>query len=248
MTRQEIRDIARKRLGETTSAFWTDAELNIYINLGCSDIAWRTKCLRTNGIINVASCEQNIIAEVSNEFVLSTAFPNIFAITDVYFQDQVGGGGDYRRLTPTTTEELDVLNGDWRSLIGRTYLDTGSGITYYNYESQPSTPIYYYWDREEDYMGIWPPPDDVQDGAPMKCYYTYDHTEMSSDSAVPEIPSGIHLAVVDFTVATGLEDRGWGDRANDMWNKYTLKLKDYVTERKNEREDEETIMKNYRNI
>ena len=71
---------------------------------------------------------------------------------------------------------------------------------------------------------------------------------MSSDTATPTIPSGVHLAVVDFVVATGLEDRGWGERANDQWNKYKTKLKEYQTERRVEREDDKTIMKSYRNI
>jgi hypothetical protein len=33
-----------------------------------------------------------------------------------------------------------------------------------------------------------------------------------------------------------------------MWGKYFQKLKDYGVEKKNEREDDELIMKNYRNI
>jgi len=49
-------------------------------------------------------------------------------------------------------------------------------------------------------------------------------------------------------VASGLEDRGWGDRANDMWNKYKMKLKEYQTERRVEREDDDIVMKSIYNI
>jgi len=245
MTRSEIRTVARKRLGETTSAFWTDAELNTYINLGCKDVAWRTKCLRSNDTIAVSSCVANTVAAASTEFTISDNLTNCFAINEIYYERE---GTEYVRLIPTTREELDVLNDAWQSLVGYTYSDTGSGVTTYNYESQPSEPQYYYWSREEDVLGIYPPPDDDNDGALLKVYFALDHTDLSSDSASPQLPSGLHLAVVDYTVASGLEDRGWGDRANDMWNKYTIKLKDYVTEKKNEREDDEIIMKNYRNI
>jgi len=245
MTRLEIRTIVRKRLGETTSAFWTDAELNTYINLACSDVAWRVKCLRSNGTIAVSSCEANIIAAASAEFILSDAFSDFYAVNEVYYQRL---GEDYCRLTPSSREELDVLDEAWQSLVGRTYTDTGTGVITYNYDSKTSQPTHYYWDREEDNLGIYPPPNDDNDGALLKVYYSKKHTDLSSDGASPTLPEGIHLSIVDFAVASGLEDRGWGDRANDMWNKYKMKLKEYQTERRVEREDDDIVMKNYRNI
>jgi len=245
MTREEIRTIARKRLGETTSAFWTDAELNTYINLGCKDVAWRVKCLRTSGTISVASCVAGTASIATNEFTISTSLPKFFAINEVYFKRE---SKYYKRLIPSSREELDLINENWQSLVGYTHTNTGSGVVTYNYESQPSEPQYYYWSREEDLLGVYPPPDDDNDGAALRIYYSQEHTDLSADSASPTLPDGIHLAVVDFTVATGLEDRGWGDRANDMWNKYTIKLKDYMTEKKNEREDDLITMKPYRNI
>lgn len=245
MIRSEIRDIARKRLGETTASFWTDAELNIYINLGCKDLSWRTKCLRANGTIAVSSCVANTAASASAEFVLSDQFSDFYAVNEVYFQRETK---DYVRLVPTTREELDVLDDAWQSLVGRTYLNTGSGVTTYNYESSPSEPIQYYWSREEDLIGIYPPPNDTHDGALLKVYYSKEHTDLTDDASSPTLPNGIHLAVVDYVVASGLEDRGWGDRANDMWTKYIKKINDYDIEKKKEREDEETYMKNYRNV
>ena len=245
MTRLEIRNIARKRLGETTSAFWTDAELNTYINLGCSDVAWRVKCLRANGTIAVSSCEANIIAEASAEFTISDYFSDFYAINEIYFQRL---GEDYCRIESSSREELDALDEAWQSLVGRTYTDTGSGVVTYNYDSHPSQPTCYYWSREEDLLGVYPPPNDDNDGAKLKIYYSKKHTDLSSDDASPQLPTGIHLAVIDYTVASGLEDRGWGDRANDMWGKYMSKLKDYNIEKKNEREDDLIVMKPYRNL
>jgi len=334
MTRGEIRDIARKRLGETTSAFWTDTELNTYINLGCKNIAWRTKCLRDVGYINVASCDPNSTAAVTTEWVISSDLDtNAFAINEVYFKRE---NTTYRRILPAAREELDVETEEWQSLVGYTnILDagtnlsfTGSGLddmtfggTYsgdaaseilyrvvidatgtpdtfewfkggvsqasgvsitgsaqslsdgftvtflattghtvadywewgsptitYNYNSQTSEPLQYYWVYEEDVFGIYPPPSDLHDGAPLKIYYSKDHIDMSADSAVPTLPINLHLAAIDYTVASGLEDRGWGERANDHWNKYIKKLQDYGIEKGKQREDEEIIMKNYRNV
>jgi len=246
MTRREIRDISRKRLGETTAAFWSDTELNTYINLGCKNIAWRSKCLRDVGYINIQSCEPNIVAEHSTEWTISTALdPLCFAINEVYFKRE---GTTYRRLEPTRRPELDAETEEWQSLVGYTYTDPGTGIITYNYNSQTSEPLKYYWDREEDIIGIYPPPNADHDGAPLKIYYSKDHTDLSGDTDTPTLPTDLHLAVVDYVVAAGLEDRGWAERANDFWNKYMKKLIDYEVEKGNEREDDEIIMKNYRNI
>lgn len=248
MTRQQIRDMARKALGETTSAFWTDAELNVYINVGCKDISWRTKCLRTNGTLGAISCATTTVSLKSNEYSITSYFPTAFAINEVYFKVD---GQRFIRLESTTREALDAENDGWQSLIGYT-LGVTSGtaaVTYYNYASQTGIPIKYYWSREENIFGLYPPPSDDQSGNDyIKVYYAYNHTDLASDSDSPSLPIGIHLAVVDFTVARGLEDRGWGDRANDAWGKYYSKLKDYGVEKKNEREDEEIVSRNYRNI
>lgn len=245
MTRLELRNIVRKRLGETTSAFWTDIEINAYINLACSDIAWRIKCLRSNGTITLASCVANTVAAATTEFTISTYLSDLYAVNEVYFKRE---NKQFVRLDSTTREELDITDTTWMSSVGRTYTNTDTGVTTYNYESIPGEPNRYYWSREEDVIGVHPPPNDDHDGAPIKIYYSKKHVDLAADSASPQLPLGIHLAIVDFAVASGLEDRGWGDRANDMWNKYQMKLKDYRTEKKNEREDDDLIMKPYRNI
>jgi len=247
MTLLELRNAVRKRLGETTAAFWTDAEINAYVNQGAKDLSWRTKCLRTTGYISSISCTANTVSACSNEYTISTALSTAcYAITEVYFKED---GTDFVRLNPTTREELDVQNPAWQSLIGYTYSTTASTVTTYNYTSNTSTPTDYYWSREEDVFGLYPPPDADNSGTNyIKVYYAYTHTDVSTDSASPTIPSGLHPAIIDFATATGLEDRGWGDRANDFWSKYFKKISDYVTERKNEREDDELIMKSYRNV
>lgn len=246
MTRAEIRNMSRKTLGETTGAFWGDTELNGYINNGCRDLAFRTKCLRSNVTVGTVSCAENTVATGTNEYVLSTITPTYFAVTEVYFKLD---GKRYFRLDASSREELDAINKGWSSLLGYTQTDTATGVVTYNKESNPSTPIKYYWDREEDVLGLYPPPGDDEAGSDyLKIYFTHDHADLSSDASTPTIPSPLHLAIVDFVSARGFEDRGWGDRANDAWTKYFKKISDYTVEKGREREDEEIISKNYRNI
>lgn len=43
MIRSEIRSRIRKKLGETTALFWTDAELNSWMEDAQKDIVWKAK-------------------------------------------------------------------------------------------------------------------------------------------------------------------------------------------------------------
>ena len=71
---------------------------------------------------------------------------------------------------------------------------------------------------------------------------------MSGDSDEPQIPEPLQLAIIDFGIAQGLEDRQWLDRGNGRWEKYFSRLQQYMAERIREVEDEDLIMKNYRNV
>jgi len=74
MTLKEMRDLARKRLGETTAAFWSDAEINGWINLGCKDIAFRSKCLPDTVTFTPTTD--------TAEYTLSTVVPDCISITE----------------------------------------------------------------------------------------------------------------------------------------------------------------------
>lgn len=213
MNRLEIRNLVRKRLGETTSAFWSDAELNKWINDGCKDVAFRVKCIKDNTTITPTS--------ENSEYILSSVLPGVISITEVYFLDE---NDKWTKLMPTSRVELDSMYQGWLSADSST------------------APTHYWWDREDDIFYIYPSITEAEADS-IRVFYTKTHSDIGSDESSPTIPEALHLAIVDFTVAMGFDTRGWMEKANDAWNRYTVRLNDYITERKREPEDREIIMR-----
>lgn len=220
MNRGQIRNLARKNLGETTAAFWTDAELNLYIDNAGHDIAEKAKCIKANGYLTTVLDQA--------EYHLASNFTGILSIQEVYMKES---GTTWMKLKETTRKELDVLHSGW--------LSAASG-----------TPTEYYEDIEEDVLRLFVPPDSANAGTNyLRVYYSKDYTDMAGDTSEPTgIARDLQLGMVDFVTAYGYQQRGWGDKANDSWTKYFQRLKDYIIERDREKEDREIIMKNYRNV
>jgi len=221
MTRSEIRSLIRKRLGETTAAFWSDAEINTMINDGCTDVAFRAKCLRGVNYFTTTSG----VGEYAMSALISTA--TILSVNEVYYKQN---GTTWQKLEATTRTGLDLSNPTWKS--------TDAG-----------TPQEYYFDREEDLFVLFQKPNATNAGASYgQLYYTKAHVDINGDSESPQVPEYVQPAVVDYVVANGYEQRGFGDKANDAWQKYYSKIHDYQVERHREKEDEDIVMKNYRNL
>lgn len=217
MTRLQIRGLIRRRLGETTAAFWTDTELNDWINFGCKDIAFRAKCIRSETTFN------SVLDTL--EYTLSSVIPNVVSINEIYFKQS---GSTWVKLDPTNRTDLDFEDNGWRS-------------------ASSSTPNKYFYDREENIFGLYPPANSDNTGVNyVKVFYTKTHTDLTDDNSTPQVPEALQNAIVDYVVALGYEQRGWGDKSNDAWTKYFSRIKDYEIERQREKEDEDIIMKNYR--
>jgi hypothetical protein len=218
MTRGEIRSMARKRLGETSGAFWSDTELNGWINQAGIDLAFKSKSIRTNAYFTTVLGQQ--------EYSLSAIAPNIYAVLDVYFYIN---GTTWKRLKPLANrEDLDMQYKGWKN-------------------ANPAAPYTYLWDREEDLFLLHPKPDASNTGTDYcRIYYDRTFVALSNDSSTPIIPEPLHLALVDWVVSLGYETRGYGDKANDALMKYEKRIGDYVRERSREKEDDEIIMRSYR--
>jgi hypothetical protein len=219
MTRVQIRNLIRKSLGETTAAFWTNDELNLWIEDACDDLAFRAKCIRDDGLMTPVVS--------TAEYTLSTYFPTAIAVLEVYYYQNAT---TWEKLDPTDRERLNLEHPGWMSAAA-------------------GTPSEYYWSREEDLLGFYVKPNSTNAGTNYaKVYYAKTHTDISAESVEPDIPLNLQPAIVEFVTARGFDTRGWGDKGNDRWQKYYSKIKDYQIERNREREDDEIISKNYRNI
>jgi hypothetical protein len=151
----------------------------------------------------------------------------VLAITEVYYKQN---GTTWQKLEATSRTQLDLENPTWKS--------TDSG-----------TPQEYYFDREEDVFGLFQKPDSTNAGVNYgQIYYLKAHVDIAGDSESPQVPEYLQPAIVDYVVANGYEQRGWGDKANDAWQKYYSKIHDYQVERHREKEDDDLVMRNYRNI
>lgn len=247
MNRQQIRDLVRKKLGETTGAFWTDTEINGFINDACRDASAMTKCLKDVALISTSDCTANTTVAGTSETSLLGIDENLYSITEVYFNSD----NKWSKLTPMAIVELDIDYPGWRDAIGRTYTDPSTGDITYNYASLPGIPFIYYWDKELDILGWYPPTDtDNTTSDNMKIYYTKKHADILADTESPSIPEPLHISLIDFCCATGYETRGQIERANDYWNKYRQRLLTYMTERNKEKEDDGLIQMrtNYRSF
>jgi len=218
MTRTQIKALIRKELGESTAAFWTDAELNTWIDNACDDLAFRAKCIRDNGKMTLTAS--------TAEYVTSSFYPKLIAILEVYHYNNAT---TWYQLQPITRDELNREYPGWKS--------AAAGV-----------PTHYYWDREEDMIGFYVKPNATNAGTDyVEVYYAKEHTDLAGDSSEPDIPLPLQPAIIDFVVATGLDSRGWGDKSNDKWQKFFTKIHDYQVERHREREDDDIIMRGYKN-
>ena len=219
MLRSDLRNLVRKQLGETTAAFWSDAELNNWINYAGHDVAAKTLCIHDKGNLTT-------VTDVA-EYALLITFPKLLCPLKIYIDP------DWIELTRSTMDELDILFPGWRS--------SGSSIPdYYIYEPERNKTI-----------TLYPAPDSSVAGVDhLMVYYAKDFTDVASDAVDfnSQFLPILELAIVDWVVATGLETRGYGDKANDKWNKYLGRLASYKINLSNQNEPEEIIMKNYRNL
>jgi len=219
MTRKQIRDMARKKLGETTASFWSDTELNTWMDHGGDDVARKTKSIKTTGYITT---------ELDTyEYTISSSLPNYVAISELYLYQ---GGDNWEKLTCSSREEMDLRHPGWMSV--------DSGV-----------PMEYFTDNEEDKLYLYLPPDSDNAGSNyLKAIYARTYSPITNDNDSPNLPVFLHMTLVHYLTALGYESRGFGDKANDSWQKYYGRISEYYMERARAKEDEEIIMKPEQNL
>lgn len=214
-----LQSLVYKKLGDTTGSFWTPAEIVAYINEGIQDISYRTKSILTDTTFNAVTDQ--------GSYPLQANLPLCWAITELYFYNIQTL--KWIKLRSTSRTELDETNPGWLS-------------------APSALPNQFWWDRELDEIYLYPPPQAAYISTEcVWAFYAIMSTDLAHQTDIPQIPQPIHLAIVDYAVAVGFETRGWIDKANDAYGKYYNRLKEYEVERGREREDDQIIMKGYKN-
>lgn len=223
MIRSEIRSRIRKKLGETTALFWTDAELNSWMEDAQKDIVWKAKLKRTRGAFTTIGN--------TSRYAITTIFPRFMRVCDGGVSIYNSTTTDWTKLKYITKDDMQTLYGEWTN-------------------ADAAEPIHYMEDLDENIIELWPKPQTANVGTDYcRVYYSATPTSMTVDTSTPDLDAQglLHSAIIDWVCATGFESRGYWDIANDCWAKYYDKIKSYMVE-KNNKEDEEVIMKSYRNI
>ena len=214
MTRTNLRALVRRHLGETTAAFWTDAELNTWINEAGHDLAFETKSIRATTTFTTTSSTQ--------EYTLSTQISNVVSVFECWIYV---GGDRWVRMTETTREDLERVRPGFRN--------AAAGV-----------PTRYYWDKELNILGFdCPTGGDAVGSGYCQVRYSKDFTDISADASYSTLPSYLDLALVWWVVSQCYQHRGWGDKANDAWSKYLTRVRNYYIELARAHEDEGWVMK-----
>jgi len=153
--------------------------------------------------------------------------PLSLAITELYFYNIQTL--KWIKLRSTSRTELDETNPGWLSVPS-------------------SLPNQFWWDWELDQIYLYPQPDSsyVSPNCVM-AYYSINSTDLAQPTDIPQLPQPIHLAIVDFAVYLGFEQRGCMDKSSDALQKYMTRLQNYDVELSRAREDDTLVMKNYKN-
>ena len=216
MIRSTLRDTCRQLLGETTAVFWTDAMLNQWMEDGQLDLVWRTRCNRSRELVDpIASTVR---------YTLSTLVTNILRILDGGVRVYNSDADTWEKLTQKTKEWLDQHYSGWETA------DTG-------------IPSYYVYNMELDELVLYPAAQTSCVGTDyMEINSLTKPTAMTADANSPDLPAPLHVAVIDYVVATALSSRGYQDIADRYWAQYYAKLKSYMIERDIEEDNPEIIM------
>ena len=278
MIRSVIRTTVRQLLGEATATFWTDALLNQWMEDAQKDIVWKAKLKRTRGTFTTAPKSRYTISDIlpkclrimhDGVWIYDSGQTKWFKLKyqtkeymDQMSPDWVNNDAQSYSawLTSTAYVEDDVVSNIASGAI--TYYicleDHTSGTFATDLASEyweahtwtGSIPDTYLEDMDENILELYPMPQVNCVGVDYaRVYYSSVPTIMTSDNAEPDLDRHhiLDQAVIDYTVAMGFASRGYGDLSNDYWSKYYDKIKSYMIEKDN-KDDEEIIMRSYRNI
>jgi hypothetical protein len=165
------------------------------------------------------------------DYSLSAIASDILSLTEVYLYMN---GTRWVKLKATTPTELDIQEDGWKSV-------------------DSAVPDQYWYDIQLNNISLYPKPNADNAGTGyVKLYYCQKYTHLTADTGTPVLPVFLHTAMADYLVATGFErkgdDRNSIAKAANAWSQYHKRIHDYFVESHREKEDEDIIMRGYRNI
>lgn len=167
MTLETILADIRARLNEVTAAFWTDAQLLVWINHRYQDLVTAVETTFENYFLTESATD---LVEDQQEYSLPTDFKRMVRIEINY--DMTNNATTFSKATPVTLDEVRIQ-------IANT--DLGSS----------GSPVYYI---HGDLLGFLPIPD--ADGtSAVKIWYVAEQTDLSDDDDEPAIPSQYHRVI-----------------------------------------------------
>lgn len=172
MDREDLRNEVRARLGETGTGFYSDANINQWLNDGVDYISMAVEPIITTMTVDVTATTGSAPWTGQSEFLLPDS---LISIKQVYFKNS---NGKWAPLQETTLQDLFDFNIDWES-------------------SEADPPRQYYW--IQDTIGLYPKASTTRSAA-LKVLHTCRPSEMASDSATTGLPSWLDRAVAQYAV------------------------------------------------
>lgn len=172
MDRSTLRSQVRTRLGETSTGFYSDSDLDQWLADGVDYIAMAVEPIITTMTVDVTAVTGSAPYVGQGEYLLPDS---LISIKQVYFKDT---NGKWSILGETTYEDLWEQSPDWES-------DTAD------------PPTKFYW--RQDVLGLYPKPSTARTGA-LKVLHTCRPAEFTSDSATTGLPTWLDRAVVLYGI------------------------------------------------
>ena len=176
MTKATIITDIRARLNETTAAFWTDAQLLVWMNHRYQDLVTAIETVFENYFITEATADMN---EDQQEYTLPSDFKRMRRVELNY--DITSNADNFKKATSISLDDVQTrLEND----------DLGVA----------ALPSYYI---QGDILGFLPIPD--KDGtAALKIWYIAEQDDLSDDDDEPAIPAQYHRLISIGTCADAL--------------------------------------------
>lgn len=176
MTKATIITDIRARLNETTAAFWSDAQLLVWINHRYQDLVTAVETVFENYFITEATADVN---EDQQEYTLPSDFKRMRRVELNY--DISANADNFKKATPISLDDVQTrLENDDLGVM--------------------ALPSYYI---QGDIIGFLPIPD--EDGtAALKIWYIAEQDDLSDDDDEPAIPAQYHRLISIGTCADAL--------------------------------------------